>query len=95
MSKPVPPNDTKDGTRSENAISQSHYEALLNKYKSNTSLITVLFNEVKTCSYKLQQSTSKPEDVDNLERRLSELEKLVQNIQVGRGIILFNSAVLL
>ena len=65
-------------------LSQSQYEALLNKYKANTSLITVLFNEVKTCSHKLMSMDGNPvnEEVESMRQRVAVLETLARDLQV-------------
>ena len=66
------------------ALGPSQYEALLNKYKANTSLITVLFNEVKTCSHKLMSMDGNPvnEEVESLRQRVAVLETLARDMQV-------------
>ena len=66
------------------------YEALLNKYKANTSLITVLFNEVKTCSHKLMSMDNEigNSDIESLKQRVIVLEKLAREMQVCARTVL-------
>ena len=66
------------------AITSNQYEALLNKYKANTSLITVLFNEVKTCSHKIMSigENSVHDEIKNLKQRVAVLETLARDLQV-------------
>ena len=89
-------------TRSDNAsvgpvsteiVRPDQYEALLNKYKANTSLITVLFNEVKTCSHKLMSMDSEigNSDIESVKQTVVVLERLARDMQVCTGRVLQKS----
>jgi len=62
--------------------SAEQYEGLLNKFKANTTLITVLFTEIKTCSHQIvtTQEDTKTEMI-NITRRLEVLEQIVTDLQ--------------
>ena len=83
MSKPIPINGIVDTTESA-SLNLDQYEALLNKYKTHTNLMAVLFKEVQVCSRTLmaKDGTTDPE-VETVKQRITDLEKQVKVLQVS------------
>ena len=89
----VTPTDVPAGPVSTETTRPGQYEALLNKHKANTSLITVLFNEVKTCSHKLMSMESEDENahVEGVKQTVVMLESVARDMQVCAGKVLLIS----
>ena len=65
-------------------INIDQYEALLNKYKTHTNLMAVLFKEVQVCSRTLmaKDGTTDP-FVETVKQRITDVEKQVNALQVS------------